>query len=361
MVAMPMDGTGTEPDLVGARYELRPWPTRLPIRLHPDMAEIVRRNDKWKRTYFPALITDPEEMEFYVSERISVWASGVFPSAPLRRVVAVSDWTAQWLLIDDYIAWRKDFHGDVRKARRTGQELIGLLHGERPDPDDPMHLPFQLSWNRLMEDTHPEVVQCARDAICRYIDFIFGTETQVQPDYDRMTADEYMALAHYHVGTHPWIQQAEVALEISIGHELRESPQMARVWESVGECTRLVEDAFSFRKEFFSGDRGNLVLVLMRNYGLGLQEALDEVHELYRKAEERLFRRIEAVLSGPAGGRQDVRAYLDEIPMEITGMLHYGHYSPRYNGAGFRWNGRTTGVCTIWPDRTEFPSGRGEP
>ncbi|MFE4670778.1 terpene synthase family protein [Streptomyces sp. NPDC056716] len=346
----------TMPDLTGMTYRLHEPPGLLVHHENPAIESVVKRHDTWLRSNLGPIFSSAEELDFHAKQVISRWVCYVFPSISEQAACNLAHYTSMWQLLDDWVAWRTDLHQDATKAQRIGERLQRVIQGEQPNPNEPIEKHFAHAWQQVVAGGAPGPVEVATEKMLGYIDYSFTVETQRHRDYDSMTLEEFTEHSRIHIGVEPWIQIAEVTLGIDLGDELRTSPKMRELWDAVSEATRWVEDISSFRKEYFSGDRGNIVLMLMRNEGYSLQDAIDRTYELYADAEARFVRLRDEMLAGPHGSRPELHTYLHEIGHEASGMWMYGYVSPRYHGRDYVWNGKTSGVLTLWPDRTDFPA-----
>lgn len=92
------------------------------------------------------------------------------------------------------------------------------------------------------------------------------------------------------------------------------------------------QDIFSYNVEQSRGDTHNMIVVVMREQGLNLQEAVDFVGALCKASIDRFEEDRQHVPSwGPETDR-DVAIYIEGLQNWIVGSLHWSFETERYFG-----------------------------
>jgi hypothetical protein len=104
----------------------------------------------------------------------------------------------------------------------------------------------------------------------------------------------------------------------------------------------LTNDLFSFRKELDLGDPINAVAVLRQERGLDELETTALIAELVEDRERVFLERRAAIAASPLGRDPGVRLTLEGFGDLLAGNLRWSYLTPRYHGAGHRWEGTTT-------------------
>lgn len=93
-----------------------------------------------------------------------------------------------------------------------------------------------------------------------------------------------------------------------------------------------LQDIFSFRREYAKGDTHNMVSVAMHHYGLNLQDAVDHVAELCRKAIDDFCLQRDNLPSWNPKVDREVGLYVDGLASWIVGILYWSFETERYFG-----------------------------
>jgi hypothetical protein len=152
------------------------------------------------------------------------------------------------------------------------------------------------------------------------------------------------------------IVPVEHGLGIDLSDEIAGDDQLAGMWRIVGTHVVLVNDLFSFRKEYFTGDGLNLITSLLYHEKMTLQSAVDKVQDMIGKAGEDFAaacRDIRVRYARHPRGK-DVERYLEALGYMISGNVAWSYESPRYHGVGHFWDGLPPDTIVLLQDETEF-------
>ncbi|MEU7137125.1 terpene synthase family protein [Streptomyces sp. NPDC046261] len=157
-----------------------------------------------------------------------------------------------------------------------------------------------------------------------------------------------VAVYGYWMGAH-----TEFTLGIDLTEDLSTHPELASLVDNVALSLALVNDLFSFRKEYYEGEMLSCVWVFHVKEGLSLQGAVDKTCDLINQNESEFIAKRDRILAGELGKRGDIRAYLAGLGYSMSGNLHYHRSCPRYHGLDHDWSTQiVSGLVTLDRDRT---------
>ncbi|MGW4843183.1 terpene synthase family protein [Nocardia brasiliensis] len=110
-------------------------------------------------------------------------------------------------------------------------------------------------------------------------------------------------------------------------------PRLEDLWRLVFGAVILLNDIFSFRREYYAGETTNAVYCLHVNDGLPFQEAVDYlaafINERVLRFQAEWPRRLRQF---PPGARDEMTRYFHSVELMIAGNVHMQRTAPRYHG-----------------------------
>ncbi|AZK97291.1 MULTISPECIES: terpene synthase family protein [Streptomyces] len=150
----------------------------------------------------------------------------------------------------------------------------------------------------------------------------------------------YTQLRRASGGITPSLDLLEVASDREIPPLLHETDQFQTMFKCASDVVVWVNDIVSLRKELVAGETTNGVLVLARERGGGLQDAIDAVYgrvggwvAAFRQAREELRALSGQWLGLTRGERHAVESYADGMEAWMRGNLDWSFSSDRYRRA----------------------------
>ncbi|WP_394831555.1 terpene synthase family protein [Pendulispora rubella] len=291
-------------------------------------------------------------MAFFLACRYAMWTCLCFPLGDAQRVRDLCDASQYFFVIDD------DFSDASRPKGREGEpaifcELMAVLRGESVAKDREYIQVLREVWSRLR--TRMPLAQQTR-YIEAVRDFLrgFAVEVEARRSGTCFNYVDYMGLRRDSVSGKPYFILAEYAMDIDLSEEFAAYPELDALNRTALDQLILVNDLFSFRKEYFAGDSMNAISVLRRSGGLDLQGAVSVVCDTVNDLTRQFVHDRDRLLSSDLGRRPHVRAYATAIGQIMAGNLHWSFLTPRYHGAGYTWNHVTTGTVLLDRERTTF-------
>jgi hypothetical protein len=145
----------------------------------------------------------------------------------------------------------------------------------------------------------------------------------------QMSVEQYLESRLLDLGTYSFYPVIETCLDIDLCQFARH-PLLCKVHYWNNAVILLQDDLVSFRKEYDSPDRKNLVLLFHYGRGYPLQEAVNETHRLYLSFLENFETACRRIEDEPFEHRGDLDRYLDELRFFLSGMALWFQESCRY-------------------------------
>ncbi|WP_146166714.1 terpene synthase family protein [Streptosporangium nondiastaticum] len=343
MAQLPVDGRVT--------FRIPEVPLITPAKGHHLAEEIERDNQQYIRAHLAPLYHDVDEFEDFVSEEHAGFVAWCYPTAKDDRIAIIAEWTSAWLAYDDVFSHGSKAGASPSRMRAMADKLMAALRGP-----DVMECPAFLRpavdvMRRMAQGMSPQL----RD---RYLDttqgYLEGTVKEVgfrarreMPGWQEYLDMHILAGATWVLDTVEYGQGFDLTYELSASSELREARRIA------AEGVVMVNDLFSFRKEYSTGDHSNIVSSFMAGENLSLQGSIDRLCDLIQDVERRFILKQAEVLAGPLGDRADVRAHLEALGYLLPGNMEWSLRTPRYQGAGYVYDGKRSLEVTLDPKASQ--------
>jgi hypothetical protein len=324
----------------------------IPVKCHPQYARAEELNTRYIRSELRGLYRDEAECQRNLTDLHALWACLVNPNAKDERIVKSAYWTSCWFTYDDIMSDADWLGAMPAQAQEVIDDVLPALNGDDDGTGKKYRKAARDNILMMQPDMTPRQMKRYLRDLREYID-AFTDEVAMRARGEIPDWKTYLDM-HVTSGCEANLTVLEYGQGFDLTEELETSKELREARRLVGESYVVVNDLFSFRKEYFQGDYGNAISVFMLNEGLKLQEAVEKVCELIEEVERKFIEKREEILGSPIGARPDVRAHLSELGYAIAGNLEWSYRTPRYNGAGHVWNGVRSGKVTITPERTIY-------
>nr|CEL13466.1 putative terpene cyclase [Kibdelosporangium sp. MJ126-NF4]CTQ99153.1 putative terpene cyclase [Kibdelosporangium sp. MJ126-NF4] len=331
-------------------------PALLTFRPHPEAESVEADSDQWVRTRLEPLFKTTADLERFLEGRHGLWVGLAHPHGDTAWLRLIADVMQYWFILDDLATY--DVHDptkrfDIAAAHDLFADVGAVMSGNQPRRMS-LHGGIMAE---LLDRADDRMSPAQRERFRSHISVMiggFGREIAARAEGRVLSFDEYMTLHEDSVGM-DWIYLLyECGLGVDLSDELAARPQaLPRLHRIMTRRLLYNNDIFGLRRDMLSGDPMNGVLTLMREKGIGVQKAVDELHDLICHSEARFTRLKADILSrGEPACTLAMRTYVQELEFLLAGDQRWHYMSPRYNGAGHRWNGRTSGILRLTPDVT---------
>jgi hypothetical protein len=314
----------------GTRFEMPPVPMRLPLLAHPEHERIEEECARWARPYLVDYFGSEDLADRYVRQRMPYWACVCYPHMLDDRCVALPNIMIPAGICDDSFS-RPGIQKDMTRSGELRRRWLAMLDGEPVDPE--FHAGRFLrdalapAWPQMSPRLAARYRNTYRDVLASTV-----AETDAQGLDENPPFDAYMKLRLTNLFGYWATCQTEYGLGCDLSAELETDSRLAAARDlSINHMT-LVNDLYSFPKEYEAGESLNAMWILMRDEDLTLQQAVYRLVELIERTEETFSRTCAQVLDGPLAEHSAVPGYLRELGHLISGNLHYHGLTTRYHG-----------------------------
>jgi len=287
-----------------------------------------------------------------------LWTCLLFPTGSPGRVQDICDLTLLLFATDDAYLDRSLVRSADDACAILDHASV-IMRGEGGDPGFPWTAGMRDVWRRFAARMPPRQLRRLVHAI---VALYQGASWEVAarlggtiPDYDA-----YFRIRKETLGAQIHVIMAEYAVGADLSGQFAGWRDLHALHDTLSEHLILTNDLFSFRKEHFAAEGVNAVSVLHRHRGMRLQQIVDWLCDRISRLEREFVVRRDRMLDTDFGAATDFRNVLEALGYVLSGNLHWSYLTPRYHGAGYVWNGLTSGEVALYPDRTEFLGSRGD-
>lgn len=331
-------------------------PIRLPVAttvLHKDSAATIVDSNAWASVALRGAFTSDEDTQNFILGEHGTWACYAFSDAAPDRIRDLAD-AGQYLFVaDDKFADAGGLAFDVAGAQAAFDQIVAVLNGESTDDGIGCGQALAEVWSRFQARSTTTWQERFVTELSRFVRYCVE-ENKMRVEHTRLTVEDYMGLRFGDICADGVFLMGEYGLGIDLTHIRPRRPELREIDDVATEHLILVNDLFSFRKEYFRKDSISILGLLCDTEKLSLQEAINWVaNEIEVKAKK--FDSLQTrILATPVTTQDDadVHAYVRELAHIMYATAYWSHFCGRYHGPGFSWNNPLHGTVTLHPDRT---------
>ncbi|MER7395335.1 terpene synthase family protein [Streptomyces sp. NPDC000151] len=233
-------------------------------------------------------------------------------------------------IVDDAFS-RPGVQESVRAAARLRDRYLRVVDGEQAGDDFPAGRMLGDAMALAIPQMTPAVARRYRDA---YRDILHSAVQEAEERKDGSLPDfaTYMQGRRTNLFGYWATIQTEFALGLDLGRKLDESEDLALVRDLTIDHMVLVNDLYSFPKEYDAREVMNAVWIFVVREGRALQQAIDRLAELIGEVEDAFVAARRRIAEGPLAGRADISRYVTELGHLISGNVYYHQRTTRYHG-----------------------------
>ncbi|MFE0425624.1 hypothetical protein ACFW15_25095, partial [Streptomyces sp. NPDC058953] len=335
------DPTRAADPATGALLDLWPRPGHPLLTLQPHISPWEEQLEaavmNWADAY--DLLDSPAARDRLARSHLGALIARSYPAMGLHRAEAVAGWFTWAFVIDD--CHDRQPEGTIDYDSSAFRILRLLTPDATLPPTTASRLDAILArvWHDLARD---------RSAAWRMRFTLHMTHFLAAFKYESLNRRHhhtpgllgYTQLRRASGGITPSLDLLEVASDREIPPLLHESDQFQTMFNRASDVVVWVNDIVSLRKELVAGETTNGVLVLARERGCGLQDAIDAVYQRvghwvseFRQAREELRALSGQWLGLTRGERHAVESYADGMEAWMRGNLDWSFCSDRYQRA----------------------------
>ncbi|PRX44914.1 hypothetical protein B0I33_11012 [Prauserella shujinwangii] len=333
------------PDIsLPACFHLPEIPEPVPARAHPQAAELEQHTGELLTTLLQDDGTEVRLTEF-LGQRTALWAALAYPDAAYDELVDICLFHHVMYLVDDLFTTAAPVRPDA--ARDLFRRVLGVLRGDPPPQDLPFSSALLRSSTSFREKMpaalHRRFLAAVEDMFHGHVAEYHAEEADLS-DYLRRRCGPPGSLGSGSAGAKHCYALLEYGLGLDLADELTRDPALTALHDLATEHEVLFNDLFSLRKELSESSCVNSVLVVMRQSGCGLQEAVDTVADrVIRRGRE--FVALRARLDATAA--PGTRTYLASLARLMAGNQLWSYVAPRYHGPHHVWTGNRSGPVVL--------------
>jgi hypothetical protein len=322
-----------------------------PPRAHDLTEQEQQRSAGWCRQHLQSLLPDAA-IDTFLAEQLHLLAAYCYPGARADRIALITDAMMLFGAVDNILDSIRSTDRRAPGVQVVIDVILECLRGGRSDAAAGLR-----EIADLLSRVQDGMSAPQRERLIAGIDeYAEGCAAE-----DRLRAQpitDFHAYMQAHIGASfrgLVLALIEYGLDIDISTSLASSPALRAAGENAIKHALLINDLFSYRKEWYAGNVSmNPITVFIRYGGKTLQQAVDCLCDLILATEAELYDARDAVLASSASDYPHVRTYLQALEEFCAGYIRCCFTIGRYNGAGHHWNGVTHGTMVLYPDRTEY-------
>jgi terpene synthase-like protein len=319
-------------------YVVAEVPCNLQPQIHPDYPTIRYKHADWVFNHFP--FCRPGRLPRAIEQCDALYDSLVIPVGIGERVFHHGCLTTLAIESDDQALLTPTVFDKVSVA----------------GADDPISLGWAdalavIRTNAPTEAVYQRIHDCWRDWVLS----LQQLETPLRDSGDKLDLDTLLSMRQTTVGLKPHFPATEYALDIDATDVVSDADGTAALELSLTHII-IVNDIYSYRKEYIQGDTLNSISIL-RDQGYSIQESIDFLHAKACDCNQRLAEVVARLhhryTDHPIGDK--LHSYIDCYNRIPAGNLQWHLESPRYNGRGYIWDGRRTHSVGVSAEGNLFP------
>jgi hypothetical protein len=306
-----------------ANYNLPEIPCSVKPRINTHYPAIRARHADWIYQFIPPLHQGALQRSI---EQIDVmYDSLVFPSGIPERVFNHACLTS--LVIDS---------DDLAQLKTALYDQIVSEHA-----DDPHSLAYTNIWETIKKNAPSQSVYERIHAEWRSWFKTLLKENELRQNNQTPDFESILKLRQESSGLRPFFIAVEYILDIDAHEITTRDPETIRAIETGITHIALVNDLYSYRKEYFQSDSLSTISSLRIIHGHGLQDAIDIIYKRLFKLDHELTSIIKSLhkryARHPLGQR--LHDCFDAYHELVSGNVQWHLETPRYNGRGYVWDG----------------------
>ncbi|KAH9884567.1 isoprenoid synthase domain-containing protein [Xylariomycetidae sp. FL2044] len=185
-------------------------------------------------------------------------------------------------------------------------------------------------WTRIPKDATESFRKRFRATWVDYVESV-ARQAEIRSQSCILDLDSYLPLRRHTSGAPSTIALYE--MDMDIPDHIREHPIVVELETIAVDLIVIANDLLSYNKEQAVGDdQHSIVTVVMKQYNLGAQEAIDEAGRLSQAKMERFYTLYSQLPRWIEPVDLDVQRLVDGMAQCVSGVMHWSYESQRYFG-----------------------------
>ncbi|KAF8509108.1 terpenoid synthase [Hysterangium stoloniferum] len=237
-------------------------------------------------------------------------------------------------LSDDLVTQDTEILADVTMNAMNFPEFYRPTHTkgkEQPDMEPDSSKLTRDYWSRMAAGAGPEVQARIIENVELYLVAVHQ-QAQDRASSNIPSLNAYIEHRRLSSGCKPLFDIMEYSLDIQLPAHIVDHPLMITMKNCVNDFVALSNDIFSYNVEQARGDTHNIIAVMMKNYDLDLQSAIDRIGDICIKAiNDYRQARAQFPSYGPEIDAQ-LSLFFHGLQSWMSGNLEWSFETPRYLG-----------------------------
>jgi 5-epi-alpha-selinene synthase len=291
-----------------------------------DMAE--KNSLRWAQEFG---LVPPDRQEYQVLKAAKTASLFGFtnPNASLDELILMTNWVVWFFLLDD-LCDTTDLGKDPRRLSFLHSKLLNMLNGAKmTNQDEPLVHALHDIHRRLTKKTSVLWVQrFIYDVEQQFQGYMWEVENRLNGIKPNLLM--YIKLRPYTLVSTPCCDLTFIAKKIPPDANFLKHIYVQQLTAMVGNYVGWANDIYSFNRDLREGTPHNLVLILQREYGITLQDAINRAVEMCN-AEMNNFLDLESRL--PSFGEAEdvhIKSYVEGLRNWLSGGLDWHLKTERY-------------------------------
>jgi hypothetical protein len=291
--------------------------------VHADASAVHEGSVLWARSL--GMLPTEQHVRSVQKGKVGWLIARAFPTAMLKGLQLVSDWTMLFCVLDDYI----EKLPTSAQVESYLQNLLGLF---RADIEGSFADPFALGMMDLRQRLLAMGPSCHFERFAARLGEMFAANVAEARNRERGQIPDYASyveLREVTIGLQVMFALAELLEGFNLSDCIREHPALQRLATRTSIIVGWANDLFTYEKEIIQGEMHNLVMVLMTERKLTISEAVAQAVALHDDEVKSFLQEVEQLPSfGIANAA--VQRYVTMLQCWIRGHLDWAHETGRY-------------------------------
>ncbi|KAJ7650985.1 terpenoid synthase [Roridomyces roridus] len=304
---------------------LRSWPW--PRHINPNYAICKKGSSTWCEA-FNAF--DAKGQKAFNLSDFNLLASLAYPLLDKDGCRVGCNWMNFVFLVDDHTDLSNT--ETARKQRNILMDALRNPHTPRPPNEWVGGEVARQFWENAIRTVTPSAQRRFLDAFQHFINSVVQQAADREATYIR-DVDSYMLVRRGTIGAKPAFVLCE--MHMNIPDDIMEHPVVVRLSELCIDAIIISNDLCSYNVEQARGDdEHNLVTIVMNQYRMDVQDAMNWIGDLHGKIVEEFMEtwRTMPTFGGPVD--REIRTYLDGVANWVRANDSWNYENERYFGKG---------------------------
>jgi Terpene synthase family 2, C-terminal metal binding len=309
----------------------RPFPTRI----HPRAEELEQQTASWVAHH--GLLPPGSTPEQLAEQQYTLWWAMGFPDVPIERLRLGTDLSFLFFLVDDAAGHGGEgADGGIQEILSSVSHVIlGATSGIRAR--HPRVRAFEAAlhdvWDRTLAISSLQWQERTRAGFAKHIEGLIWESRCYATGSIPLLAD-YLPRRYQTSGAYWALLYTELLCHIEFSPEILASPLFQALTASWNGILCWFNEIWSLPKELHHGDTLNLVVLLQRQLGGTVAEAVEQAVHAHNDEIDNFLRLRDELYDSPLGTDPELHRFIQALENWISANVTVSLQIPRYNSPG---------------------------